>query len=349
MFDRLLREMKRIERGVQVPIQVHLDDDGQLDRRCPSKACQADFKVLLEDWKAKVRDEVAYCPICRYESKGTDWNTSAQREYMRKAALAHVQEVVRGALREDSRRFNAQQPRGGFIKLSLSYRPGSPIIVVPPAAADCLRQHFACEGCGCRYSSVGAAFFCPACGHNSASTTFLKAVETVRASVTALSAIKDAVRAGAGDDAATDTVRQILENGLVKLVASFQRFAEATFQGLPNAATIKVRKNLFQNLAESSTVWRLATGKGYDDLLSASELAALGVFFQQRHLLAHREGLVDQVYIDKIQDKTYKVGQKLVVRETAVIQLADLVEQLAMGLKTLVAASSTVPASATSS
>lgn len=95
MFDRLLREMERIERGVQVPIQVHLDDDGQLDRRCPSRVCQADFKVLLEDWKAKVRDEVAYCPICRYESKGTDWNTSAQREYMRKAALAHVQEVVR--------------------------------------------------------------------------------------------------------------------------------------------------------------------------------------------------------------------------------------------------------------
>jgi hypothetical protein len=337
VFDKLLREMKKLERGVQVPIQLHLDDDGHLDRRCPSEICQADFKVLFEDWKEKVRIEAAYCPICRHESKGTDWNTLAQREYIRKASLAHLQKVVQGALREDSSRFNSQQPRGGLINLSLSYRPGSPIITVPPYAAECLRQHFACEVCGCRYSSVGAAFFCPACGHNSADTTFLKAVEAVRASVKSLSAIKDAVKAVTGDDAAADTVRHILENGLVKLVASFQRFAEATFQHLPNAGTIKVRKNLFQNLAESNTVWRSATGKGYDDLLTASELAALGMFFQQRHILSHREGLVDQDYIDKTHDQTYKVGQKLIIRETAVVRLAELVETLATGVKTLVA------------
>ena len=83
MFDKLLRELKKLERGVQVPIKVQLDDDGHLDRRCPSEICQAAFKVLLEDWKEKVRDEAAYCPICRHESKGTDWNTPAQREYIR--------------------------------------------------------------------------------------------------------------------------------------------------------------------------------------------------------------------------------------------------------------------------
>ena len=242
-----------------------------------------------------------------------------------------------------------RQPRGGLINLSLSYRPGSPIIAIPPDAADCLRQHFACEVCGCRYSSVGAAFFCPACGHNSADTTFLKAVEAVRASIKSLSVIKDAVRAGAGDDAAADTVRHILENGLVKLVASFQRFAEATFQHLPNAGSIKVRKNLFQNLSESSAVWRSATAKGYDDLLSTSELAALGVFFQQRHLLAHREGLVDQDYIDKSQDQTYKAGQKLIIKEAAVVRLAELVEKLATGLKALVAANGNAPAAASTS
>lgn len=336
MFDKLLRELKKLERGVQVPIQIHLDDEGQIDRRCPLEACQADFKVVLEDWKEKVRDEAAYCPICRHESKGTDWNTPAQREYISQAAHSHLQKVVQGALHEDSRRFNARQPRGGLISLSLSYRPGSSIIAVPPAAADQLRQHFVCEACTCRYSSLGAAFFCPACGHNSAATTFVQAVEAVLASVGALDAIKDAVRVVAGDDAATDTARQILENGLVKLVASFQRFAEATFQRLPNAVTIKVRKNLFQNLAESSNVWRSATGKGYEDLLNAGELKALGVYFQQRHLLAHREGLVDQDYLDKTGDQTYKVGQKLIVREPAVVRLAELVQQLATGLRALV-------------
>ena len=333
MFDRLLREMKKLEGGVQVPIQIRLDDNGHLDRLCPSAECQAEFKVLLEDWKNKVRDEVAYCPICRYEDKGTEWNTPEQREYIRNAGLAHIQKIVQGALREDSRNFNATQPRSGFVQLSLSYRTGPSIVVIPPDAADCLRQQFKCESCGCRYSSVGAAFFCPACGHNSASTTFAKAVETVRASVAALDAIMAAVKAGADEDVATDTARQILENGLVKLVASFQRYAEAMFHRLPNASNFKVRKNLFQNLGEASTLWRSATGKGYEDLLDPSDLAALSVFFQQRHLLAHREGIVDQDYIDKAQDSTYRIGQKLIVKEVAIKRLAELVERLAAGLR----------------
>lgn len=145
MFDKLLRELKKLERGVQVPIQIHVDDDGQIDRRCPSDACQADFKVVLEDWKTRVRDEGAYCPICRHEAKATEWNTPAQKEYIRKAGLAHLQKVVQGALREDSNRFNSVQPRGGFISLSLSYRPGSPIIAVPPEAADRLRLEMGAE------------------------------------------------------------------------------------------------------------------------------------------------------------------------------------------------------------
>jgi hypothetical protein len=332
MFDRLLRELKRLEGGVQVPIKVPLDDDGLLDRLCPSAECRAEFKVLFADWNYKVRDEAAYCPICRHEAEATEWNTPRQRRYIRQAGLTYLQRTVQRALTEDSQRFNAAQPRGGFIELSLSYRPSPPAIVIPPNAADCLRQHFTCESCDCRYSSLGAAFFCPACGHNSAKTTFATAVETVRAYVSSLDAIMAAVKAGAGDDVATDTARHILENGLVKLVASFQRYAEATFHSLPTTGTFRVRKNLFQNLAESSSTWRSATGKGYEDFLDPPALDALKVFFQQRHLLAHREGIVDQEYIDKTQDTTYRVGQKLIIKDSAVNRLADLVERLASQL-----------------
>ena len=334
MFDKLLREMKKLESGVQVPIQVQLDDDGQFDRRCPSEECHAGFKVLLDDWKDKVRDEAAYCPICRHEAEATEWNAPEQVEHIRNVGLAYIQKIVHGALSEDSRRFNAIQPRGGFIQLSLSYRPGDTVIVIPPNAAECLRQHSACESCGCRYSSLGAAFFCPACGHNSAKTTFTKAIETVRASISSLDAIKAAVKAGPGDDVATDTARHILENGLVKLVASFQRFAEATFHSLPNAGSFNPRKNLFQNLAEFAIALAICTAEGYEDLLRCVlDLDALKVFFQQRHLLAHREGIVDQEYIDKTQDTTYRSGQKLVIKEGAVNRLADIVDRLALNCR----------------
>jgi hypothetical protein len=328
MFDKLLREMKKLERGVKVPIQIPLDEKGYMDRQCPSGECEAEFKVLFEDWRDKVRDEVVYCPICRFEAQSTEWNNPVQREHIRRTAMAHLKKVVNKAMTEDARDFNSRQPRGGLISMSMSVKPSHTPILIPPQAAEEMLQDFMCESCGCRYSSVGAAFFCPACGHNSAHTTFSTAVQTVRGSVENLSRIRQAVEEAADKDAAENTGRQILENGLVKLVASFQRFAEATFHLLPNASGFNVRKNLFQNLNESMALWRNATRKGYEDLLAPAEMAALAMFFQQRHLLAHREGIVDQDYIDRSGDRSYSVGQRLVIKESAVKELADLVKKL---------------------
>ena len=58
----------------------------------------------------------------------------------------------------------------------------------------------------------------------------------------------------------------------------------------------------------------------------------LQLFFQQRHLLAHREGIVDQDYITKSGDRSYAIGQKLVIKNQAINRLAELVEKLAHGL-----------------
>jgi hypothetical protein len=228
---------------------------------------------------------------------------------------------------QDAREFNRQQSPG-FIQVSLSYRPGAPALVVPISAAEELRQKFACGECGCRYSSLGAAFFCPACGHNSAETTYSQTIETVRKSLVALPAIHKAVQTTAGPDDAANTIRQILENSMVRIVGAFQRTAEGLFDRLPSGGIIPRRRNAFQSLAEGSTLWRQATGKGYDDLLSAAEISDLSRFFQQRHLLAHREGMVDQDYINRSGDQTYSVGQRLVVREEAVSRAIDLVSQL---------------------
>jgi hypothetical protein len=327
-----LRELKKLERGVRVPVQIPLDEHGFIDRRCPSPECGAEFKVAHDDWRTKVSDKVVFCPICRQEAPATEWNTAGQERHIRQVAMAHLHKTVDDAMRDDVRGFNARQPRGGLISMSMTFRPGPAPILIPIAAAEELRQQFACEACGCRYSSLGAAFFCPACGHNSAQTTFATAVKTVRTSVANLEQIRAAVEAAADKDAAENTSRQILENGLVKLVASFQRFAEAMFHRMPGAASVRVRKNLFQNLDESSRVWKEATGTGYEDLLTVREMADLVLCFQQRHLLAHKEGIVDQEYRDKSGDLSYSVGQRLVVKDQAVLRFAELVEKLSTGL-----------------
>ncbi len=162
MFKKLIREMKRLGQGIKVPIPMPRDEKGYLDRCCPSSECLAEFKVFLEDWRDKVKDEVVYCPICRYEAKSTAWNTVTQKRYIREAAMVHLRKVVKQAMEDDARSFNARQPRGGLISISLSVKPGRLPILIPPDAAEALRQDFVCESCACRYSSLGAAFFCPA-------------------------------------------------------------------------------------------------------------------------------------------------------------------------------------------
>jgi plasmid maintenance system antidote protein VapI len=54
--------------------------------------------------------------------------------------------------------------------------------------------------------------------------------------------------------------------------------------------------------------------------------------FQQRHLLAHTGGIVDQDYITRSGDSSYAVGQRIVVRENAVRELLTILRKLTDGM-----------------
>ena len=335
MFDKLINELKKLERGVEIPVNLPIDNDGFLDRECHSEVCHAEFKVLFQDWKEKVSDEKVFCPICRHEAPSSEWNTDEQDVYIRATAVAHVQDVIHSALTEDTRRFNYAQ-RPGFVQISMSAKRGTHSIIVPIEAAKAMRQQFSCDVCGCHYASIGVAFFCPACGHNSAVLTFSKTIETVRKIVAQAPSIRTTLAKEFDDDLAQDSVRITLEDSLVRLVGAFQQYADALFDMLPNCDSYKRRKNIFQNLTESSALWLSAVGKGYENMLLASELEYLECLFQRRHLIAHRNGIVDQEYLDKSKDRTYSIGQRLVVQDTDILRLADLLSKLAEALRKVV-------------
>jgi hypothetical protein len=54
--------------------------------------------------------------------------------------------------------------------------------------------------------------------------------------------------------------------------------------------------------------------------------------FQQRHLLSHTQGIVDEKYLAQSGDSTYKIGQRIVVRELDVRAAAAIIEKLARGM-----------------
>ena len=50
-------------------------------------------------------------------------------------------------------------------------------------------------------------------------------------------------------------------------------------------------------------------------------------------MLSHSEGIVDEKYIDRSGDDTYKIGQRIVISIDDVRSLANLIEQLANGIR----------------
>ena len=331
MLDNLIREFERLKKGTTISVQIKTDDAGFFDRVCPR--CDSPFKVEYTDWKEKISARAVYCPLCRHEAPSDDWFTPEQKAYLRKAVRAHLQGPIRSALQRDVRAFNRGQPRGGFPSMKMSVRSGTRPVLVTPEVCEAMTQRSACQLCHCRYASIGAAFFCPACGHNSAPATFASSVETVRRTLSALPALKKVLVDTQGRDSAEDALRLIREQSLCKLVSSYQRLAEALFESLPNASDFKPRRNVFQTLDEASELWCRAIGVGYGEMMSVEDFAALKKYFQQRHVIEHKEGIVDALYLEKSGDLSLSVGQRLSIGEREIRELADLVETLSLALK----------------
>lgn len=344
MFDKLIREIENLPMnrpgGVKVSIDMPLDDKGYFDRKCPHRDCRSDFKVLFVDWKDKVPDATAVCPKCGEKAEPEGFNTRWQNDYIEEAAHAYAQNQIDQALGRAARATRPQRISAGPIDvtMSVSFKAGPRRIALPPAADEALRQDFECEPCGCRYSTVGAGYFCPACGHNSADKDFDQTVETVKKSLAAMAEIRAAVTEKHDEDVAANVEQQILEDQVENLVTAFQRITEALFASLPNASSFNWDQNLFQRMNDASNLWQQATGSQYQSILETAELELLATMIQRRHKLGHSQGMVDQRYIDRTGDTSYAEGQRLVVTASHVESLADVVTKLVKGLRSVVVA-----------
>lgn len=327
MFEETIRTLKQLG-NEKSTLSISADDDNYFDRECPAPECLAQFKVLMADWKEKVRDEEVFCPFCGHTADAQKWWTQKQLDHVRDVALAKIQGAIGGALRRDAESFNQRHSRGGFISMSMKVDSRPQHVPIPYAAAAPMRLKIACGECGCRYAVVGAAYFCPSCGANAAELVFDLTTQGIRQSLDAIDAIKAAI---SDADTAENTCRLIVESALQNAVTAFQRIAEALHARI--APTTRVRRNAFQNLAEGSALWVAAIGHGYDKHLAAAEMEQLTTAFQQRHLLAHTQGVVDDDYVKKTADVRYKIGQRLVIKREAVAEALTLIEQLTRGIR----------------
>ena len=327
MFDELLREVSRLEGINRIPVSIFYDVDGYFDRKCPSSECEFEFKIHSDDWRDVVRDEEVFCPFCGHADSSGRWCTEEQVKHIKETALSHVRQRIGSAMKRGAARWNRRQPRRSFIRMTMKVNSLPQQVLLPPEAAEPMHLRITCTSCGCRYAVIGAAFFCPACGRNAADLTFDQTVSGIRSVIDSIPKVRSAIT---DRDTAENTARLVTENSLQTAVTAFQRYAEflyARFSSLPTP-----RRNAFQNLKDGSDLWFAASGKHYADYLSTAEMDSLKRFFQQRHLLAHTQGLIDTDYITRTGDTAYRAGQRLVIRDAAVRECLLLIEKLTAGM-----------------
>ena len=52
MFDDVIRELTRLERGMTVSVPLPSDEDGFDEKECPNSDCLARFRIHTEDWSS---------------------------------------------------------------------------------------------------------------------------------------------------------------------------------------------------------------------------------------------------------------------------------------------------------
>jgi hypothetical protein len=321
MFNNLQRHLRTLQNLKEIAVPLETDAEGYADKECPAELCLFGFKVHADDWKGIVESDEVFCPSCRHAGPARNWFTRKQVEGAHKYARGKLANGLNSAMRADAAASKRSRRRGSFISITLDVKGGRDAVLLPVAAAEPMRLRTVCENCGCRYSYVGAAYFCPSCGQNSASHTFFQTL----ASTKKAAGLGPILRQSLDVDDAEVMIRTLLEKAIQDTVMSFQRLSEQLYE---RRAGKNAPRNAFQNLDIGSELWKAELGVSYSQLIEPGALDRLRVFYQQRHLLAHQQGVVDADYVSRSGDASYSVGQRLVIREPAVLEFADLVERL---------------------
>lgn len=334
MFDDIIKELDKIEKTQVVSADITPDENGYIDRECPSEKCLFTFKVNDEDWGNIFKDEVVYCPLCRHDAPAKDWYTQKQIKHIENEAYEMISGQVQTALKTGARRSNLRNRSSNFLSMTLKVSgPYHRSYILPVPASKTLQLEIKCKKCSARFAVLGSAYFCPACGFNSVKRTFDDSIEKIKSKINSLDTIRLALKKSVGPDQAEISCRSITESCIQDAIVALQRLSEELYKKAVNETEAPF--NAFQRIKQSSELWKTLYNKGYEDWLSKEELFNLNVLYNKRHLLAHREGIVDDKYLKSTNDTSYKVEQRIVIKKNDINELIRLVCKIASKIKEL--------------
>lgn len=317
---------------MEIPIKLLSDEKGYLDRECPNDNCLYTFKINMQDWSDKLSDKEVHCPMCGHIDTPDKWWTQKQLEDMREIAINYAKDMIYDKLDDAFGSLAKSTKRNKYVKIT--YKPSKRIAFTnnPIGQSEEWETDILCEACGTRYSVIGSAYFCPYCGYNSAVSVFDDSLDSIEKMLSSLEEMKDLLTKSYGRDKAETICRGLLESSLGDIVSAFQKFAECIYK---TKSSTPVRVNDFQIVEKGSQLFNVAVGRGYDEWLNDNELKQMNLLFQRRHIIEHNGGLVDERYINQSKDKTYVIGQHIIVHKKDALELLAIIKKLSNGLKSV--------------
>jgi hypothetical protein len=327
-IDRLPDDIGNVDEtkeGFTASVGLPTTEDGWFGRECPE--CELLFKMNVGAYpSARAGDDEVQltCPYCGHRGGHSQFLTPDQVNRARAATVRATQEWLR-----------EQFGRGGRFSrtpIRMTFKPSS-LQALPDYVEEIVRRTLECETCGTAFAIYGSAPFCPACGERPLLTTTLESVTALRQ----LLEIEDSLEASARDAARDHGVfDQVARDVIKQIVTLFEVFMRGQFvERVPNHDTIirAAGRGVFQRLDDTNDLFTAHVGFAFSGLVSDADWTALGTVFQQRHVLVHRNGTIDQQFIDRVPSTSQRVGQRLIVgredAERALDTLAELVTQVA--------------------
>jgi hypothetical protein len=307
------KEGTRISAKVEMPES----EDGYSGCECP--ACARFFKVMISEYEA-LPDDPINCPYCGHSTDTGEFMTEEQRSRVTAGAEAVAEQWVHAQLDDMfDRTFRGSK--------AMSYTRGSrpPRRALPTYVEDAVRRTIECGSCGNHQAVYGASAFCYVCGPRDAAATVIEELASERRAL----ALEDQLNGEQREDSrALGVFDRLAANAVKAVVTEFEVYARQELtQRVPNAEAVAKAAggNVFQRLHDANDLFAQHAGFALSSLVSADVWARLLRTFEQRHVLTHKDGHVDQRYLDRAPTSGLALGQRLVVpRADAEQALTDL-------------------------
>ena len=299
-----------------------------MDRQCPNPECEFLFKVKLSDWLEKFSDELVYCPQCGQAAPSDKWFTESQVEVIQKVALSAAMGWIHDELKDVFKDLERKTRHDKYVRFSYKPGPRPQVLTLPILQSDEWETEHTCKSCSATFSIIGNIHFCPCCGKRLDVESFVDTLDAKERQIRSLDNIEQSLVNTLGTDGARKVCIQLMESTLIELVSGFQSFAEQLYlqKGGDN-----LKRNMFQRIPDGSGAFEVLLGVSYESLIHG-KIPLMRVLFQRRHLLEHRNGIVDKEYLDKSGDTTFPIGTRIVIKSEELISYIDLIRTLSMGL-----------------